>query len=187
MAKKKRVISFLACALKSYNSPSPSEANLKPLLIVWRDPDTEKILPVPYGVFPLTIVHLMNQEEPQFRIPPPSDEYFKYRDAMSFRIRLCGNQIGTIHIINKYKHIEVYFDGDEPAKYCPSLRKLIREAVKCSIVLLLVLDSVIDLLLSALRRIKRNVIVLSQMKKKGKLNALFVLSQLLSKIKSTGN
>ena len=123
---------FIPCALKSYNGPSPSEKNLKPLLIVWRDPDPEKSLPVPYGVFPLTIVHLMNQEEPQFCIPPPSDEYFKFRDAMSLRIRLRGNQIGTIHIINKYKHIEVYFDGDEPAKYCPSLRKLITEAIKCS-------------------------------------------------------
>ena len=70
----------------------------------------------------------MNQEEPQFRIKG----YFKYRNAMSFRICLHGNQIGTIHIINKYKHIEVYFDGHEPAKYCPSLRELITEAVWCS-------------------------------------------------------
>ena len=122
---------FIPCALKSYNGPSP-EADLKPLLIIWHDPDTEKILPVPHGVFPLTVVHLMNHKEPQFRIPPPSDEYFKYRDAMSFRIRLRGDHIGTIHIINKYKHIEVYFDGDEPAKYCPSLCELIREAIKCS-------------------------------------------------------
>ena len=122
---------FIPCALKSYNGPPPV-ANLKPLLIVWYNPDTEEILPVPHGVFPLTIVHLMNHKKPQFRIPPPSDEYFKYRDAMSFRIRLHGDHIGTIHIINKYKHIEVYFDGDEPAKYCPSLCELIREAIKCS-------------------------------------------------------
>ena len=128
---------FIPCALKSHNGPPPV-ANLKPLLIVWYNPDTEdnpdteEILPVPHGVFPLTIVHLMNNKEPQFRIPPPSDEYFKYRDAMSFRIRLHGDHIGTIHIINKYKHIEVYFTGCEPAKYCPSLRELITEAVKCS-------------------------------------------------------
>ena len=125
---------FIPCALKSHNGPPP-EANLKPLLIVWYNPDTEdnpdteEILPVPHGVFPLTIVHLMNHEEPQFRIPPSSKGYFKYRDAMSFRIRLHGDQIGTIHIINRYKHIEVYFDGHEPAKYCPLLCKLITEAV----------------------------------------------------------
>ena len=122
---------FLPCALKFYNGPSP-EADLNPLLIVWLDPDTEKTLPVPHGVFPLTIVHLMNHEEPQFCIPPSSNKYFKYRDAMSFRIRLHGDQIGTIHIINKYKHIEVYFDGCKPAKYCPLLFKLITEAVRCS-------------------------------------------------------
>ena len=119
---------FFPCALKSYNGSSP-EADLKPLLIVWRDPDTKKNLPVPHGVFPLTIVHLMNHKEPQFRIPPSSNKYFKYRDAMSFRICLHGDQIGTIHIINKYKHIEVYFTGDESAKYCPLLCKLITEAV----------------------------------------------------------
>ena len=123
---------FIPCALKSHSGQSP-EADLKPLLIVWYNPDTEKTLPVPHGVFPLTIVHLMNHKEPQFHIPPsPSDEYFKYRDAMSFRIRLHGDQIGTIHIINKYKHIEVYFTGYEPAKYCPLLCELITEAVRCS-------------------------------------------------------
>ena len=119
---------FFPCALKSYNGSSP-EADLKPLLIVWRDPDTKKNLPVLHGVFPLTIVHLMNHKEPQFRIPPSSNKYFKYRDAMSFRICLHGDQIGTIHIINKYKHIEVYFTGDESAKYCPLLCELITEAV----------------------------------------------------------
>ena len=122
---------FIPCALEPYSGPPPV-ANLKPLLIVWYNPDTEEILPVPHGVFPLTIVHLMNHKEPQFRIPQSSKGYFKYRDAMSFRIRFCGKQIGTIHIINKYKHIEVYFAGDEPAKYCPSLRELITEAIKCS-------------------------------------------------------
>ena len=123
---------FIPCALKSH-SGQPPEADLKPLLIVWYNPDTEKTLPVPHGVFPLTIVHLTNHKEPQFHIPPsPSDEYFKYRDAMSFRIRLHGDQIGTIHIINKYKHIEVYFTGHEPAKYCPLLCELITEAVTYS-------------------------------------------------------
>ena len=122
---------FIPCALKSHSGPPP-KADLKPLLIVWYNPYTQEILPVPRGVFPLTIVHLMNHKEPQFCIPLSSKGYFKYRDAMSFRIRLCGNQIGTIHIINKYKHIEVYYTGLEPAKYCPLLCELVTEAVRCS-------------------------------------------------------
>ena len=120
---------FFPCALKSHNGPPPT-ADLTPLLIVWHDPDTEEILPVPCGVFPLTIVRLMNHEKPQFCIPPSSNKYFKYRDAMSFHICLHGDQIGTIHIINKYKHIEVYFTGK--TYYRPLLCELIRKAIRFS-------------------------------------------------------
>ena len=125
---------FIPCALKSYTQFDPPKAHLKPLLIVWCNPInayTDEILqlPVPHGIFPSTIIRLLNNEEPQFRIPPSFNGYFKFRDAMSLRIHLCGNYIGTIHIINKYKHIEVYYTGCEPAKYCPSLCELITEAV----------------------------------------------------------
>ena len=128
---------FIPCALKSCTQFNPPEADLEPLLIVWCNPNTvctDEILqlPVPNGIFPSTIIRLLNYEEPKFRIPPSSDKYFKYRDAMSLRIYLCGNQIGTIHIINKYKHIEVYYTGSEPEKYCPLLCELITEAIKCS-------------------------------------------------------
>ena len=128
---------FIPCALKSCTQFDPPQADLEPLLIVWCNPNTactDEILqlPVPNGIFPSTIIHLLNYEEPQFRIRPSSDGYFKFRDAMSLRIHLCGNYIGTIHIINKYKHIEVYYTGHEPAKYCPLLCELITEAIRCS-------------------------------------------------------
>ena len=121
---------FIPCALGSYNGPAP-EADSSPLLIVWLDTETEEILPIPHGIFSLTVVHLMNNEEPKLYFPntKPSVEYFKYRDAISFRIFIHGGHIGTVHIINKYKHIEVYFTGDEPAKYCPLVRGLVTEAV----------------------------------------------------------
>ena len=133
---------FIPCALKSCNCPSPEvklcncspqEADLKPLLIVWRDAATEKILSVPYGVFPLTIVHLMNHKESQFCIPSSSEGYFKYRNAISFRIyHPPDDYIGTIHIINKYKHIELYFTGRTKGhvKYCPQVCEIVTEAVK---------------------------------------------------------
>ena len=125
---------FIPCALKSYNGPSPSKANLKPLLMVWHDPATEEILPVPHGVFPLTIVRLMEDKNLQFLIPPPSCEGYRYRDAMSLLIHLDRNRIGTIDIIKKYKHIEVYFIEctEEDVKYCPQVREIVTEAVKKS-------------------------------------------------------
>ena len=103
------------------------------MLIVWRDAATEKILSVPYGVFPSTIVHLMKNKKPQFRIPSSSEGYFKYKDAISFRIyHLPDDYIGTIHIISKYKHIEIYFIGctQEHVKYCPQVREIVTEAVE---------------------------------------------------------
>ena len=129
---------FIPCALESYTQSDPPNAHLKPLLIVWRDPDTKRtdeILPVPHGVFPLTIVYLMNHEEPQFCIHSSSEENFKYRDAISFRINHPPDDyIGTVYIINKYKHIEVYFTGctQEHVKYCPRIREIVTEAVKKS-------------------------------------------------------
>ena len=123
---------FIPCALKSCNCPPP-KVKLKPLLIVQCKPPepqtlfVPKILPVPHGVFPKMIVHLMNCEEPRFLIPDSSSKGYKYRNAMSLCI-FChsdksshGEQIGTICIIKKYKHIEVYFIGDP--KHCPLVRK----------------------------------------------------------------
>ena len=123
---------FIPCALKSCNCPPP-KVKLKPLLIVQCKPPepqtlfVPKILPVPHGVFPKMIVHLMNCEEPRFLIPDSSSKGYKYRDAMSLCI-FChsdksphGEQIGTICINKKYKHIEIYFIGDP--KHCPLVRE----------------------------------------------------------------
>ena len=123
---------FIPCALESYTQSDPSKAHLKPLLIVWCNPDTEEILPVPHGVFPLTIVRLMKDKNLQFLIPPPSCKGYRYRDAMSLLIRLDRNRIGTIDIFKKYKHIEVYFTGrtQEHVKYCPQVREIVTEAVE---------------------------------------------------------
>ena len=123
---------FIPCALKSCNC-LPPKVKLKPLLIVQCKPPepqtlfVPKILPVPHGVFPKMIVHLMNCKEPRFLIPDLSSKGYKYRDAMSLCV-FChsdksphGEQIGTICIIKKYKHIEIYFIGDP--KHCPLVRK----------------------------------------------------------------
>ena len=120
---------FIPCALGCYSDLAP-KTDVNPLLIVWHK--RTEILPVPHGIFSLTIVHLLNQEEPLFDIPPPDSQYFRYRDAMSFHIYHQGDRIGTIHIINRYKHIEVCFIGHELTKYCPLLCELITEAVRRS-------------------------------------------------------
>ena len=117
---------FIPYALPSYNEPvSLKETNAKPLVIVWREEKSEEILPVPTGLFPLTIVHLLNQKEYVTKISPSTSEYYKFRDAMSLKITFT--QKHTLHLINRYTHIEVYFTG--PTDHCPLVRKLITTAI----------------------------------------------------------
>ena len=117
---------FIPYALPSYNEPvSIKETNAKPLVIAWREEKSEEILPVPTGLFPLTIVHLLNQKEYVTKISPSTSEYYKFRDAMSLKITFT--QKHTLHLINRYTHIEVYFTG--PTEHCPLVRKLITTAI----------------------------------------------------------
>ena len=100
------------------------EPEVKPLLVVWKE--EEDILPVPQGIFPLTIGHLLNQKERKVVIPPSTSDFYKYRDTMSLRITI-KEQSHTLHIVNRYTHIEVYFTG--PKEYCPEVRTLFKKAI----------------------------------------------------------
>ena len=116
---------FIPYALPSYDeliTPIMEDADAKPLLIVWKG---QQILPVPQGIFPLTIVHLLDQKQYVIEIPSSSKGYYKYRDAMSLKITFSDSHI--LHIINRYTHIEVYFAG--PPGHCPQVRQLVIEAI----------------------------------------------------------
>ena len=116
---------FIPYALPSYNNLvtlKMEDTDAKPLLIVWKEQQT---LPVPQGIFPLTIVHLLNQKQHVTEIPPSKPDCYKYRDAMSLKITFSDSHI--LHIINRYTHIEVYFTG--PPEHCPQVRQLVIEAI----------------------------------------------------------
>ena len=100
------------------------EPEVKPLLVIWKE--EEDILPVPQGIFPLTIGHLLNQKERKVVIAPSTSDFYKYRDTMSLRITI-KEQSHTLHIVNRYTHIEVYFTG--PKEYCPEVRTLFKKAI----------------------------------------------------------
>ena len=116
---------FIPYALPSYNNLVTlkiEDTDAKPLLIVWKE---QQILPVPQGIFPLTIVHLLNQKQHVTEIPPSKPDCYKYRDAMSLKITFSDSHI--LHIINRYTHIEVYFAG--PPEHCPQVCQLVIEAI----------------------------------------------------------
>ena len=119
---------FIPYALPSCDdlvTPIMEDTDAKPLLIVWMEKESEQILPVPQGIFPLTIIHLLNQKKYATKIPPSTKDCYKYRDAMSLKITFIRRHI--LHIINRYTHIEVYFTG--PSEHCPQVRQLVIEAI----------------------------------------------------------
>uniref|UniRef100_A0A1X7U1U4 Uncharacterized protein n=2 Tax=Amphimedon queenslandica TaxID=400682 RepID=A0A1X7U1U4_AMPQE len=120
---------FIPYTLSSYQgSAIPTVSDVRPLLVVWRrDHDNCEILPVPQGLFPLAVMHLLNQKDLKTELPSSRpDYYFKFRDAMS--IKITFNQIPhTLHLINRYTHIEVSFIG--PQEHCPIIRNLIMKTI----------------------------------------------------------
>ena len=117
---------FIPYALPSYDdlvTHKMEDTDAKPLLMVWMEKESEQILPVPQGLFPLTVIHLLNQKH--VKIPPSKPDYYKYRDAMSLKITFLDSHI--LHIINRYTHIEIYFAG--PPEHCPQVRQLLIEAI----------------------------------------------------------
>ena len=123
---------FFPCALQSYTEPPAPQADTKPLLIVWQDNDGINTLPVPQGMFPLVITHLLSHNDDSCKVdfPPLDPQCYKYRDALSLWIKIKGKRY-TLHIINRYTHIEVYFDESvEKAKEnCPYIRELVMKTV----------------------------------------------------------
>ena len=123
---------FFPCALQSYTEPPEPQTDTKPLLIVWQDNDGINTLPVPQGMFPLLITHLLSHNDDSCKVdfPPLDPQYYKYRDALSLWIFIKRKRY-TLHIINRYTHIEVYFVGSmEKAKEnCFDIRELVMNAV----------------------------------------------------------
>ena len=126
---------FFPCALQSYTKPPDPQTDTKPLLIVWQDNDGINTLPVPQGMFPLVITHLLSHKDDSCKVdfPPLDPQYYKYRDALSLwiKIKIRVWKRYTVHIINRYTHIEVYFVGStEKAKEnCFYIRELVMNAV----------------------------------------------------------
>ncbi|XP_019854901.1 PREDICTED: uncharacterized protein LOC100636542 [Amphimedon queenslandica] len=126
---------FFPYALQSYTNLSVPQTETKPLLIVWKLEKPTPHLPVPGGIFPQLITHLLNQNELSFKVefPPLQPQYYRYRDALSLWISIKGKRY-TLHIINRYTHIEVYYNGStkEAKENCPYIREVVMAAVDTS-------------------------------------------------------
>ena len=128
---------FIPSALPSYPETSqPPKSDIVPLRIIWRSPVTNRenshdILPVPRGIFPLAIVNLMQSSKFRFSTSI-SSKYLRYRDAMSFRVyHQDDDYLGTIHIIKKQRHIEIYYEAND-LSYCSQICEAVKEAITSS-------------------------------------------------------
>ena len=125
---------FIPYALPSYSTsnlslPQENVNHSKPLRILYWNETDDQILPIPQGIFPQTIVRLLNQTNYKVTVPSRNEpEYYKYRDAMSLRIKIDSYDL--IHIINNFTYIEVYYTG--PMKDCSIVHKLVMKAVRDS-------------------------------------------------------
>ena len=126
---------FFPYALQAYTNLSVPQTETKPLLIIWQDKYGVNSISVPQGMFPLLITHLLNQKEQSCSIefPPLKPQYYKYCNALSLWIKIKGKRY-TLHIINRYAHIEVYYDGSakEAKVNCPYIREVVMTAVNQS-------------------------------------------------------
>uniref|UniRef100_A0A1X7UDQ4 Death domain-containing protein n=2 Tax=Amphimedon queenslandica TaxID=400682 RepID=A0A1X7UDQ4_AMPQE len=68
---------------------------------------------------------IWNRKEYVTEIPQSTSGYHKFRDAMSLKITITSKH--TLHLINRYTHIEVYFTG--PTQHCPLVCKLLTTAI----------------------------------------------------------
>ena len=116
---------FIPYALPSYDSVPPCNGAKRLCLLYWMK-EKSQILPVPPGVFPQTIIHLLDQKEYTIEI---SKEDKNYRDAMVLWIYIDG--ASKLHIINCYSFIEIAFDGPDEEK-CPIVRKIVTKAMNDS-------------------------------------------------------
>ena len=117
---------FFPCALPSYDKLNPIPTEIRPLLIAWEiDNSGTTTLAIPQGLFPLTIVHLLEQKD-EVDFSPLGTNYYRYHDAMSLRVY----KDYTIDIINRYTHIEIRFYDCK--NFCPRICELVTEAIKRS-------------------------------------------------------
>ncbi|XP_019856115.1 PREDICTED: uncharacterized protein LOC109584727 [Amphimedon queenslandica] len=124
---------FIPYALSSYRASKSSQpkvevSDVQPLLIIWRE--KKKCLPVPQGLFPLVVMHLLNQKKLKIDLPSPRpDFYFKFRDAMSIQITI-EDITHSLHLINHYTHIEIAFaQFSGPHEHCSKIREAVMQAV----------------------------------------------------------
>ena len=122
---------FLPSALPAYDDEYDKDLPkcIKPLYYVWLEQEDEwepkNSVHVPQGIFILFYVHLLEQRE--YKVEFTQDS--KYHDAFSLWIYIKGKRY-TLYIINRYEHIEVYFNG--PTNYCPQVRELITTIINNS-------------------------------------------------------
>ena len=115
------------CTAEGWCIPDKNPDDAQPLHFLYWNKQKDQFLPIPHGVFPLTVVNLLNQK--QFNVIVPSEGFYLHRDAMSLLIEM-NETCHTLHIVNRHSHIEVYYTG--PRKNCAKVRELIIEAIKDS-------------------------------------------------------
>ena len=130
---------FLPSALPAYNDSCSTETCVKPLQYIWQKKngsgnfEPKFSVSVPQGIFSLIIVQLLSQkeneqEENEITLPSLDSKKEQYRDAFYLRFK----DRFDLRIINRHTHIEVHVIDHKAKSHCPTIRKLVTEAINKS-------------------------------------------------------
>ncbi|XP_019861259.1 PREDICTED: uncharacterized protein LOC109589641 [Amphimedon queenslandica] len=130
---KEKIKYFFPCALPSYDKLNPALTEIQPLLIAWEIKYSgTTTLAIPQGLFPLTIVHLLERKKEEVDFSPDRDshKFYRYHDAMSLRVY----ERYFIDIINRYTHLEIHFRGYKKSysQIVAEVRELLRKVMEKS-------------------------------------------------------
>ena len=121
----KEVEYFLPCILPRRSLTNDQKHNFISKSDSWVI--TWETKPIPQGLFPAVVVHLLTrQEAPFFKHPLHKTEQFPCQLRNAVRLS-CTTLGGAILIVDSHRWLEIYYSG-EPSM-CPSVRKAVIDAI----------------------------------------------------------
>ena len=112
---------FIPCVLQTIDEPFEDvpENEVEPLFLTWEN------APIPHGLFPALIVHLLDcYSPPHFELKEVNEHYWHYRNRITL---LCPKLGGTVKLIDRVECLGIYYNGER--KNCCIVRRVIFDGI----------------------------------------------------------
>ena len=112
---------FIPCVLQTIDEPFEDvpENEVEPLFLTWEN------APIPHGLFPALIVHLLDcYSPPHFELKEVNEHYWHHRNRITL---LCPKLGGTVKLIDRVECLGIYYNGER--KNCCIVRRVIFDGI----------------------------------------------------------